>query len=521
MRGRKKSWLRFIGLIIVGSAVVWQGRALYTDLRVEKAMASVPTTQITINGMVKQPGVYQVPVGTTYFEILKVAGVTSTSDLTPFMLSSQLEPNQNLSVDTLKSPVGMKPDARLEFFFGDLSILSADGTGKTVSEGLMIEEGDRVLIEEKSQAEISINNYSRIDMDNFSELTFDKISRDEAGNKSVRLFQKTGVCWYKLLFSDKKETYKVQTPIVVISLGGKNSDFTVDVKFDEMTVSCYDGLLLIERPDGSEAMNIIAGQSVTIYNDGRPFTVSKLAEGDNSAERFNLLIKTKAEMIVKHMPLNIFMVVSPQTFYCISLQNDFGIARIVRLPADLSVQLFVQGFTTLQEAFLYGGPVFSSTLIERILNMRIPNYIVFEKDDIARTVASIGGVKVIVDEKASAFLNMKKGIQLIDTRRLFDFLQPSLSGVEDSHRRQVAVLKSIFEEILSKNIIVTSLLAEQILTNVETNMKTVDVVRYYQNLLGQKKWTFKDFVVPTYEKKVENRTIYEPVMEKVKDLFAY
>lgn len=502
--------------IIYGALVcglLYQGYYLIHDLR-NRPLFPVKSIVVNVSGNVKQPGRYRIPVGTTQFEILQVAGVRTTSDLTPFDLTAQVESDQEMNVDTLESPAAVKASARLEFYFGEITIISTEGRDRIPQEGMSIDEGDRILTEEKSQAELSVNTYSRIDMDDFSEITFDKIGLDAEGRNIIALFQKTGLCWYKIAYTEKDEEIKILTPLADITVSGKGADYTVDVKYSETVVNVIDGLLLVERPDGGDAINLITGQSVTIYRDGRPFVVTKLSSDANMTARFTQLVKTKADIIMRHMPFNFLYFSPPAVYILVSVQFEKSTVYIVHLPAQTSVSFYVQGFNTLQEAFLYGGSVFASTLVERIMNTRIQKYVTFDKDDIIRTATSIGGLKIFIDDKASSALNMKKGMQTLKGQRIINFLNPSVSGYKDSEKRQVAILKSIFEQLRSKNIIVTSLFADQVLTNVETNITATETMKHYNNFLSRKKWKFKSFSLPIRTIKKENKTVYEPILEE-------
>ena len=518
---KKNLFSRFIislvYLALIGG-LLWQGYNLISDFKSKQAIGSIESIVVNINGNVKQPGRYKVPLGTTNFEILKVAGIRTTSDLTPFNLSAQVESDQDVTVDTLKSPVAIKASVRLEFFFGEVTIISAEGRDRTSQEGMSIDEGNRILTEEKSQAELSVNTYSRIDMDNFSEIVFDKIGIDAEGKIATDIFQKAGLCWYKIAYTEKAEQIKILTPLANITIGGRGADFTVEVKYSETFINITDGLLLVERPDGTDAMNLIAGQSLTIYNDGRPFEVTKLSPEVSTTERFNQLAKTKADIMMKHMPFNFLFCSPPFVFYVISVQFDRNSIYVINLPPKTSVSFFVQGFNTLQEAFLYGGVVFAGTLVERIMNTRIPKYSLFDKNDIIRTASSIGGLKIGIDDKAAGLMNLKQGTQTLKGQKIVEFLRPALSGYEDSEKRQVSVLKSLFNQVRSKNIIVTSLLADQVLTNIETNIAASETMKHYNNFLSRKNWTFKSHTLPVREVKVENKTILEPVLEKSRKL---
>ncbi len=517
---KKRTAFHFVIYTAILSAFAWQSYKLFIDLRSRGSRNALESIVVNVNGNVKRPGRYEVPYGTSHFEILRVAGIRNTSDLTPFNLTAQVESDQEMDVGTLEKPVAVKANARLEFFFGEITIISAEGRDRIPQEGMSIDEGDRILTEEKSQAELSVSTYSRIDMDNFSEITFDKIGLDTEGRNVIELFQKTGLSWYKIAYTEKDERFKTLTPLADATVSGKGADYTIDVKYSEVIINVLDGLLLIERPDGSDAMNLITGQSVTIFRDGRPFAVTKLSAEASATDRFNQLAKIKADIIMRHMPFNFLFFSSPAIYILVSVQFDKNTVHVVQLPANTSISFYVQGFTTLQESFLYGGVVFASTLIERIMNTRIQKYAVFDKDDIIRTATSIGGLKVPIDSKASAGLGIKKGTQLLKGQKIISFLNPSLSGYKDSEKRQVAILKGIFEQLQSKNIIVTSLFADQILTNIETNITATETMKHYNNFLSRKNWVFKSHALPIKIVRKENKTIYEPILEESRKLLV-
>jgi hypothetical protein len=494
---------------------VWQGLQLTHSLaRRNRTEQPAESIIVFVDGTVKKPGQYRIPVGTTTFEILQVAGVLSTSDLSPFNLAQQVAKDDSLTVGTLEHPVAVSSDIKLEFFFGDFSIISSEGIDRAPTEGMSIDEKDRVITEEKTQAELSVNNYSRIDIDNFSEMSFDKISIDSAGNRLVQAFLKSGSTWHKITYANEKELFRCVTPHAGLTVAGKGADYTMEVKSSETIINVNDGLLLIERPDGTDAINLISGQSVIIYNDGRPFQISKLTVDIGITDRFNALTKTKNEIILKQMPFNFLFCSPPYSFYLISIQFDINNVRVIHLPFQTSVASFVQGFSTLQEAFLYGGIVFTSTLIERIISTRISKHIVFGKEDIIRAVGTLGGLNIGVDDKASSILKIKKGTTLLKGAELVVFLRPDVSGFDDSEKRQIAVLKAIFDLIQSKGIVLSSLIIEQVLANLETNITTGEALQQYNRFTARKNWSFKNYSLPVRAIKEGDKTIYEPILEE-------
>lgn len=519
----KRKAFKLISLIsycTVIAILAWQGYELFSDIQRKSTKRFSENITVTVNGNVMRPGKYRVPYGTTNFEILKVAGIRSSSDITPFNLTSQVEGDNEINVASRDESVALKSTARLEFYFGNISIISSIGRERVIQEGLMLNEGDRILTEEQTQAEISLNSFSRVDMDKYSEISFDKIGKDKEDRNVIDLFQKNGLCWYKVSYSDKSEKINVSTPLAKVTISGKGSDFTVDSKYSETVINCIDGLVLVERPDGSDPVNVIAGQSVTIFNDGRPFLITKMSRDLDITRNFSQLVKTKVEIIMRHMPFNFLFLSPPQAYYLVSIQFDKQTIHLVNIPYHTSVSFFVQGVETMNEAYLYGGPVFMSTIVERIMNTKIPKYIVFDKEDILRAASSVGGLNISVDPKAASVMNLKSGRQKLGHEDLFTFMQSSLSGYVDSKRRQEVVLYSLFEQIKSGNIGITTILAEQVTNDAETNIMVSEILTHYKNFMSKKKWKFVTHDLPVIEKKEKNITIYEVDYDEARKLLT-
>jgi len=99
---------------------------------------------VNVMGNVTRPGRYRVPAGTTDFEILKVAGIRPTSDISAFDLAQQITNNQQLQVGTMPNPVTLKkePDKiRLEFHTSDVSVIASDGRTRQLETGMENKSG--------------------------------------------------------------------------------------------------------------------------------------------------------------------------------------------------------------------------------------------------------------------------------------------------------------------------------------------------------------------------------------------
>lgn len=523
MSNRKRfRYLSISVYILLLAGIFWQCLGIIRYLHPATEFPRVHQVRVSVTGNVRMPGIYAAPEGTSQFEILKVAGIRSTSDITALNLTSQIDSNSQLKVGTLDKPANVDEAAlvRLEFYYGQINAIANDGSSTSGHEGLVINQGDRIQTEASSQAEISIGRYSRMDLDNFSEVVFDKISADETGKKTNEVFEKNGACWYKITYNKNTEIFRVVTPLAVLTIGGKGADFMVDVQPDQVNINLMDGLILVERTGGSDALNMITGQSATIFSDGRPFQVSKLSPDVSATERFSQLSKEKINYGARLMPLNFVFCSTPFVFYVISVQFDKNQVHTVRIPPELLIEQFAQNISTIDQAYLFGGPVFVSTFIERILSTHVPKYCVFDKDDIIKIAGSVGGITTSIDQKAASYLNMSEGKHKLTDKLLLKYLSPSVSGVEDSKRRQSDIIKSMFEDIKNKNIVITALLADQIIANLETNFNSSEIMNNYTKFTQKQNWTFTSHELPVKIARRGDRVCYDPDLEHCKTLLS-
>jgi hypothetical protein len=505
------------------AGAVWQGLLLVRQLRPDLKKVRRSMIDVRVDGNVRKPGWYRIPLGTTEFEILKVAGVRPTSDLSMFSLTQQVDSADNIKVGTLEKAVGLKKEpftARLEFFFGEVSVIGADGRNVPQHEGLAISQGDRILTEASSQAELSVGAYSRIDLDNFSELTFDKLGEEQDGKAVVEMFQRAGICWYKTVYTKNKELFRINTNSVTVSVGGSGADFLVDVQSDKTVINLMDGLLLVERIGGGEAINMISGQSVTIYNDERPFQVTKLTPDVSVNERFAQLSREKVNYLSRQMPLNFLFCGTPAVYYLISIQFDQSLCSVVRLPGKLLIEQFANGIKTLDQAFLYGGAVMVATFVERVLDIRIPKYIVFDKDDIINIGSAMGGLEANIDPHAASYLNVTRGKRVLAEEMLARYLSPAISGVEDARNRQSAMLHTLFTGLQNRRLVPTLVLADQVIGSTETNFGASEIMNQYSKFTEKTNWKYRELTLPVTAVKRENINCYDPQLEKCKVLLT-
>jgi hypothetical protein len=507
--------------VLLGAASAWYAVRVLGHLRTPRPVAYDRYHTVGVGGNVERPGRYRVAEGTTFMEILKVAGVRLTSDFSALDLARQVTVDQDMEIGTLPQPVALREpqvSARLEFFFGDLTIISRDGSTRPQQEGLTIEEGDLVQTDVRSQAELSVGTYSRVDIDGFSEIAFDRIAAPQQDTRLTEISHRSGVCWYKVTYGTTDEQFRILTDVASITVAGSGADFLVEMTSDATVVHTMDGLLLVERVVGEEAANVISGQTVSVFNDGRPFQVTRLASEVSANERFSSLVEDRTGSMMRSMPLNVLICGAPQAYYFISTQFEKGEVHAVQLPGNTLVEEFAQGFSTLNEALLYGGIVFVTTLVEQIMSIRISNYGYFAKDDVARAIAAVGGITVNVDNGTASYLGMSSGLRKLNGSQATKYMSPAISGETDSRRRQIVVLRALFDGVYDRNIVLTALLADQILSNVETNFTPSEIMSQYVKFTSRRNWTFKSHDLPTRGVSRGNKVLYQPDLDKARSM---
>jgi len=504
---------------LLAAVIVWQGYAVIRILRRPPSISYLDTIAVSVSGNVDRPGTYRVPQGTTQFEILKVAGVRLTSDLSSLSLSSQVDANQDIAVGVLDKPVGLAGHVRLEFYLGDMTIEASDGRQRPVQEGLSIDAGNIIRTRDKAQAEFSINDYSRLDMDNNTEISFDKIGADD-GKRVIDVYQRTGMCWYKTVYAGADEVIRVFTPLAHFTIGGKRADFTVEADAMQVSIEVREGLVTAERPATGELLNLVAPQRAAVYADGRPIDITKISPDASLAQRFAELNKKKVDALARSMPVNILLCALPGVFHLVSIQFDRTEVRTVNIPSNVYVGDYVQGFSTIHEAFLYGGSAFVSTIVEKLLNARIPKYAIIEKDDVVRAVSTLGGVTVTIDKQAAAALGKASGKQNLKDDEIIAYVKPGLSGPEDAARRQMEVIEAVFDSFRSKSVVMTAVKADQILSGVESNLTSAEVMTYYAHFSSRPNWSFRRFSLPAKSASMGGKIYQQPQLDACRKILT-
>ncbi|MDG5815739.1 LCP family protein [Chitinispirillales bacterium ANBcel5] len=498
--------------LVVSIGILWQIVLLLRNASFE-VFEEEKHVFVSVQGNVRKPGKYKVPVGITEFEILKVAGIRPTSDISTFGLLNQVVTNSMMQVGSLNSPISLYDEENilwLENFTGEITLIGAGGAQLPQQQGTSFSQGDRIRTEATSQIELSLGFSSSVDMDNFSEIEVIRASMTDQQSYRFELMQRTGLCWYRIKNNQNRDAYKINTPYATVVVGGEETEFFIDIQGTDVFIGNKDGLLLVERSGSEESVNLISGQQLKIAGIDDPFEITRIPADSAITERFTGLSEQRMKKVDGDKPLNFLFCAPPHTYYIISLQFETGVTHIVELPSELLVEQFVQGFSTLGQAFLYGGPVLVSILAERVLNIEVSNYCVVDRNDIIRIVNTIGGVDIDLDLLAASALNMPQGQAMLAGEHLVHFLSPEISGAEGSRRRQAMVLRQMFNKFRNQNVIMTALLADQLLSNIETNFSPGGVMNHYNRFASGRSWRYMKHTIPGETVMRHSRPSHEP-----------
>lgn len=507
--------------IVMGLGIIYLGHKFISLHRQKENTPPQEYCVVKVTGNVQSPGLYRVPSGTSRFRILKMAGIRATSDISHLNLTKEIFSSDTLYIKTLKDPVSMKPDEsliRLRYLLGTINVVKEDGDNRQIVPGMSISEKDRIIVESNSQVEFSINAYSHVDINGFAELVVDNIGLDEKKTSVTKLYQKSGMCWYRIVYSTSSEHYDIVTPLMQVTVQSTRSEFMVDVKQNSVEIHITDGRLFIRSILGDETANVITGESAIIEKGGRSIRVKNLIPDFSPRRIFSKLLTTKTKQMQSRMPLTFLLCGIPSVYYYVCVDFENAVTHTVNIPPETSIDQFVYGVSTVNQSFLYGGPTLTSSLVERLLNIRITNYCIFDKRRLTNLAASIGGISINVDKKAASEIGISPGKQKLSGNALAQFVRPSLSGWKDSQARQTLLIKSTFEEIRSKNIIMTSLLCKQIVSNMETNFSSADLLKQYTKFSSRRGWKLKEYYLPGKKLRKDKQMIYEPDLDKCRSL---
>jgi hypothetical protein len=97
-------------------------------------------------------------------------------------------------------------------------------------------------------------------------------------------------------------------------------------------------------------------------------------------------------------------------------------------------------------------------------------------------------------------------------------MKPTISGADDALRRQGIVLKALFDAVHSKAVILSAILAEQVVSGAETNFGASDVLKEYAKFTANKQWSYSTRSLPVSVTVIGGRTLYDPALDQCRKI---
>ncbi|MBR5496092.1 MAG: LCP family protein, partial [Oscillospiraceae bacterium] len=141
---------------------------------------------------------------------------------------------------------------------------------------------------------------------------------------------------------------------------------------------------------------------------------------------------------------------------------------------------------TLSEHYEYGGVSQVITAVENAYKVSVDRYVHFNKQNFVHLIDMIGGVEYYVpDNLKRGSVNLFAGVQLLDGRRLYEFLTYQNSG--DSRREQTidAVMLALINNTIGENFVqYLDTVYYTLINEVDTNVSFYDY-SYRKNAIEQ------------------------------------
>ena len=189
----------------------------------------------------------------------------------------------------------------------------------------------------------------------------------------------------------------------------------------------------------------------------------------------------------------------------IVLSTNLATKRIglTSIPRDSRVEVPNHGETKINHAYAYGGVLLTKQVVEKTLNLKTDNYIVFNFQSFKNIIDLIGGVDIDIekdmyyrddyDVDGGLLIDLKKGLQHLNGQHAMEYVRyrDEEGDIGRVHRQQ-KFLNALLDKVTSPEIIpkLPKLTAE-ILRSVKTDIAFNDFLKYISFLKPNQKYETK------------------------------
>lgn len=505
---------KFFVLACVLVVTVVAGR--YVWKKFFKSSARVPAITVSIEGNVKKPGTFRVPWGSTVFEVLEEAGITSTSDINHIVLAREAKNGESIRVGQLDAKVDASQSAKLgacelDFYQGAIDVKNKNGETRTPSFGLFLMEGNVLVCNKGARARVKFHDKSAVALAE-GRAVLEEIGKSKGSKSRHTVYLQEGRLWANIHGSGGNIEYYFRTPHLGVLV--KGTEFSLRTDRQNTSFKLYDGMAFVENSQKKQGVNVVSGQEIVATAGDFPIRPAEFTESGET-EEFQQLQTERDNYYQKNRPFSALLCGVPNTYIFLKMNPAKKRILTVHIPTNTWVGNLVVGFNEFDKAFLYGGAKFSASIAERLLRTKLSKYAVITAEGARNAIDILGGINVDIDSKASAYLSVTAGRRTLSGNQATKFMSPAVSGVGDAHERQKKILTAFFEGLRGRNILLTSQVIGRIVANTEGNLSVKEMLQTYSNFNAIKGWEMKTLTMPGKYFVRDGDTFLRPLPDKL------
>lgn len=213
------------------------------------------------------------------------------------------------------------------------------------------------------------------------------------------------------------------------------------------------------------------------------------------------------------------------------LSTNLATKRIglISIPRDSRVDIPNHGKEKINHTYAYGGVELTKQVVEKTLNVKIDNYIVFNFRSFKNIIDKMGGIDIYVeknmyyrddyDGENGLLIDLKQGEQHLDGEKAMEYVRyRDEEGDIGRVGRQQNFLKAILKKVTSAETIPRlPALVRELFSSVKTDMKFDDFIDYISFLKENQSYEVKSMMVAGTPKMIDDLSYWLIDYDKLKD----
>lgn len=254
---------------------------------------------------------------------------------------------------------------------------------------------------------------------------------------------------------------------------------------------------------------------------GRSF-LEKVLPGD--------LLSGKKNIVVMGCDIREGDVGRSDTLFVVMMDPDKKDASFLSVPRDTRVRIQGHGWDKINAAFTYGGPELTRDTVQKLLGIRVDNYVVVDFQGFKELIDAIGGVDINVEKRmyyydpyADFRIDLRPGLQHMDGKTAIQYVRyRDEEGDIGRIRRQQKFILAIYKQITSKDIIArVPGTTRQIMAMIKTDLSLQEMVELGKELHDMMKGNeLKMAMVPGRPEYIDGISYWIPDIPKLREQMA-